>query len=320
VHTPTEDFPLKVAEPTAEWHLPDREQITASPKENLWQRLLAWVFLATGFAFYLFSRTTIDTEIAFTVATSQGVFLMSVSQGLLFYLYRKQSNHVEVGTGFRRLQSKVPPQADLPVRVEIVRSGTMTGRDKGYIWLEEGTWYFKGLQTAFRFNQQDVVPIEAWPRSIAPDPANEKPPHVLPMKSVSGPFVLKIDVINPYEDYAKRKKVKGFYREMYDWLTERPRGQIESLLPPTAVHPSLLNRGLSRFEGLAAAAFMVALDSAVLGSLPREGTTTNLGNFGILVAVFVTCMLSLSVRFAWLEFHDLIVRARLSRQPLNPEP
>jgi hypothetical protein len=311
-----DELPIKVAEPTAEWHLPDREGIP--PTESPWLRALAWLFLGTAFAFFLFVRRTTNTEVAYTIATSQALFVLATCQGVLAYLYRRKSNHIENGTGVRRLQSKVPPEADLPVRVEIVRDGSMTGKDLGFIWLNDGTWYFKGLQTAFRFNQQDVVPVEAWHRSIAPDPGKDRPPHILPMKSRNGQLVLRVEVVNPYEDYAKRKRVKGFYREMYDWLTERPRGCIESLLPPTHVHPDLVRRGIAKYEGLAAAAAMLLVDSAVLAGLPREGTATNLGNYGLLAAIFVTGLVFLTVRFAWHELRDVTVRARLSAPDPRP--
>lgn len=312
-----EQFPLKVAEPTAEWHLPDeRELITSGPKDGLWFRVLAAVFILTGFAFFLVSRSTVGSEITYTVSVSEAIFLIAISQALLVFFYRRQSNHVDVGSGFRRLKTKVPPTADLPVAIDIVREGCLTGRDSGYIWLEDGTWYFKGLQTAFRFNQHDVVPVEAWPRSIKPDPGADKPPRTIPMKSKSGDLTLRINVIDPYEDYAKRKRAKAFYRKMYDWLTERPRGAIESLLPPRAVHPSLKRRGFWQYEGLVAAVFMVTVDSAVIAGLPKGGFSTNLGNFGVLAALGMTVLVAMSIRLAWLEMRDSSVRARLLSKEL----
>jgi hypothetical protein len=307
----SDDFPLKVAVPTADWHVPDREQIRRGPADNLWQRSLAWIFLLTGFAFFLFVRAKVRGEVSITVAMTESLFLLGVSQALLIYLYRKATNHIEPGSGFRRLYTKVPPHADLPVQVEIVRAGSMTGRDRGYVWFEEGTWYFKGLQTAFRLNQQDVVPIEAWSRAIRPDPPRDKPPRLIPLKG--GHAFLRVDVLDPYEDYAKRKRVKGFYRELYDWLNERPRGALESLLPPTKVHPDLHRTDLARYEALVAAIVMVGLDTAVLAGLPRGGTSTNLGNYGLVAGLFVSVLLFLALRFAYHEFRDLTVRARLSR-------
>ena len=311
-----DEFPLKVAEPTAEWAMPpDRERVS-NAKESVWQRVVAWVFLASAVFFFVFARGTVRTEVTYVVSTSQALVLAALSQAVLIYLYRRLSSHIEKGSGFRRLQSKVPEKADLPVRVEIVREGCLTGCDEGFIWQEHGTWYFKGLQTAFRFNQQDVVPIEAWPRSIRPDPAQDKPPSVFPMKSKVGHLVLKIKVIDPYEDFAKRKRAKEFYREMLDWLCDRPRGEIESLLPPTTVHPSLRRRDAARFEGLAGAVLMVMVDTAILAGLPHDGLRTNLGTFGLLAAIAVTGLLFASVRLAWLELRDLTVRQRLADREL----
>ena len=314
----TDDFPLKVADPTAEWHVPEREQVAPRPTDNIWHRALAWLFLLTGFAFFTFVRRNVAPDVSYTVATSEALILIGISQLILVYVYRRIANHIDVGSGFRRLYTKVPPQADLPVQIEVVRDGSMTGKDRGYVWLSEGTWYFKGLQTAFRLNQQDVVPVEAWPRSIRPDPPRDKPPRVIPLKSKEGHVLLKVDVVDPYEDYAKRKKVKGFYRELYDWLCERPRGAIESLLPPIEVHPSLDRRDLARYEGLVAASVIAALDLAVLAGLPREGAATDRGNFGLLAAIFVTVLLFVALRFGYHEVRDLSVRSRLVRK--RPEP
>jgi hypothetical protein len=139
------------------------------------------------------------------------------------------------------------------------------------------------------------------------------------MKSKSGHLCIRISVIDPYEDYAKRKRAKQFYRDMFDWLTERPRGAIESLLPPRSVHPSLRKRGFWRYEGLVSAVGMVAVDSAVLAGLPREGLATNLGNFGILAGLVVTALIFMSVRLAWLEMRDVSVRSRLLARELLGE-
>ncbi len=311
---------MKVAEPTAQWHLPEeRELLTDAHREGLWQRILAWAFLVTGFAFFLVSRATVRTEVAYTVAVGEAIVLMAIGQALLVFMYRRLSNHVDAGTGFRRLRSKVPARADLPIAVEIVREGCMIGRDAGYMWQEDGTWYFKGLQTAFRFNQQDVVPIEAWGRKIAPDPAADKPPKTLPMKSKAGRLVLNIKVIDPHEDFAKRKRTKAFYRELFDWLNERPRGTIESLLPPRTVHPALRRRGFWRYEGLGAAFLLVSINTAIMASLPRESVQTNLGSFSMVAAIGVTALLFVSVRLAWLEFRDITVRERLAASELHEQ-
>ena len=313
----SEEFQFKVAEPTAEWVLPpERERLRPKSLENVWQRGLAWLFVLTGFAFFLVVRRTITEEVPFTVATTQALVLIGLAQLVLFYLYRRQSSHIEAGTGFRRLRSKVPDSADLPITVEVFREGSITGMDAGFMWQQDGTWYFKGIQTAFRFNQQDVVPIEAWPNRIKPDPSRDKPPCVIPMKSKSGHLVIKIKVIDPYEDFAKRKRAKQFYREIYDWLVERPRGAIESLLPPFAVHPALCRTDRWRYEGTVAAIVMVAIDSAVLAGLPHDGFRTNVGSFSLFAAMGVTALLFGSVRLAWLEVRDHSVRARLAAKEL----
>lgn len=303
-----DEFPLKVAEPTAEWRLPtdEAERIRRSPHENLWQRGLAWLFLVSGFVAFILSTRNITSEIGLAVSLAQAFVLMGISQAVLIYLYRRLSQYVDVGSGFRRLQTKVPEGVDLRVRVDIVRDGCLTGRDEGFMWLDDATWYFTGLQTSFRFNQGDVVPVEAWPRSIKPDPSHDTPPTLLPMKSVHGRLELRVHVINPHVDFAKRKRVRVFYRELYDWLVERPRGGIESLLPPLSLHPSLRRTDLARFEGLAAGLAMVLFSSGVLFGLERGGRVQ------AIAALLAFVMLVAAIRLAWLEYHDQSVRARLA--------
>lgn len=315
----SDDLPIKVAEPTAEWALAsESERLNSFGSESAVQRLLAWVFLLTGFGFYLFVRRVVHGELPYFVSTSEALVLLTISQAVLFYLYRRMSNDIDVGTGFRRLKTKVPEGVDLPVRIEVLRHGVLTGKDEGFVWLDEGTWYFKGLQTAFRFNQQDVVPIEAWPRTLAPDPGRDKPPSRIPMKSMAGRLELRLNVIDRHEDYAKRKRANAFYRQMYEWLTERPRGGIESLLPPLRVHPGLERRGLVRFEGLAAAFAMVVVDTAVLVGLPRGEVQSGPGSFGATAAVLVAALMAGSIWLAWLETRDLAVRSRLAQRENTP--
>ena len=314
-----DEFSLKVTDPTSEWHLPEdqSEFIRHSPFANVWLRAVSWVFLCAGLFAFTFVAKFVSADVSRFVAIGEALVLLVISESVLIFLYRKISTHVDVGTGYRRLRSKVPEDKQLPIRVDIYRYGSLTGRDEGFMWLQDGTWYFKGLQTTFRFNQQDVIPIEAWPRRIRPDPSRDKPPKTLPMKSKSGPLELVVQVIDPYEDFAKRKKAKQFYRELYNWLTERPHGIIESLLPPLTVHPSLRRSGLVMYEGVLAGLVLVGLNAAVLFRLPRQyPLSSNIGSFELLVAIVVGVLLFGAFRLAWLEYRDLAVRTRLLDQKL----
>ncbi len=315
-----DEFSLKVTDPTSEWHLPadQSEFIRHSPFANVWLRAVSWVFFGAGFFAFTFVAKFVSADVSQFVATSEALVLLVISESVLIFLYRKISTHVDVGTGYRRLRSKVPEEQPLPLRVEVYRHGSLTGRDEGFMWLQDGTWYFKGLQTAFRFNQQDVVPIEAWPRRIRPDPARDRPPRNIPMKSINGPLELVVQVIDPHEDYAKRKRAKTFYRELYNWLTERPHGSIESLLPPLAVHPSLRRTGLVKYEGMVAGIVLVGLNSAVLFRLSGQySLSSDVGSFELMVATVVGALLFGAFRLAWLEYRDLAVRARLLDQKLS---
>ena len=308
---------MEVAEPVADWNLPDDEAqyVRYSPWSNAWIRGVAWFFLITGFLAFGFLSRMIENDVSHFVAVTEALALVVISQTVLIYLYRKMSGFVDIGSGYRRLRSKVPEEATLPVRISIRRHGVLTGCDEGYMWQADGTWYFKGLQTAFRINQQDVVPIEAWPKRIKPDPEHDKPPKTLPLKSKHGKLELKVEVINSHEDFTKRKQARAFYREMFDWLTERPRGSIESLMPPLTVHPSLVRTGKSRIEGVIAGLVMVGINGAVLMRLPREDVpSTDAGSFNIIIALILIALLVSGFRLSWLEQRDQTVRRSLQDQ------
>ena len=122
-------------------------------------------------------------------------------------------------------------------------------------------------------------------------------------------------MINPHEDFAKRKRTKVFYRELYDWLYERPRGSIESLLPPLSVHPVLDRHGPMRYEGVVAGLVMVGLDSAVLTRLPHGlAPGSEAGSFSLAVGLVIGVMAFAGFRLAWLELRDLGVRSKLQER------
>lgn len=316
--TPLYDIEIKVAEPTAEWHVPPESGRIATPaREEIWLRGLSWFFMIVGLLFFATSRSLSGNQTILVVTIFQAIIIVGFSQLVLVYLYRRKSNFIDIGSGFSRLVSKVPDHADLLVNVEIYREGVLTGKDCGYIWLDNGTWFFKGISTAIRLNQQDVVPIEAWPRRIRPDPSNDRPASRFPLKSMSGRLEIRIKVVDPYEDFAKRKRAKQYYREMYDWLVERPRDGIESLLPPLAVHPCL-SQPASRFHsGVIAGLIMVGVDTAILAGLPRESMTSDLGSFSAFAALIVAGLTFSGLWLATNELHDSTVRANLQKKSVG---
>ncbi len=313
--TPLYDIEIKVAEPTAQWHIaPEAGRASTPSREERWLRILSWFFMVVGVLFFATSRSVTASQAMLVVTIFEAIIMVGFSQLVLVFLYRRKSNFIEIGSGFRRLSAKVPEHANLLVDVEVIREGVLTGKDTGYIWLDSGTWFFKGISTAFRLNQQDVVPIEAWPKRFKPDPANDKAPQRFPLNSLSGRLELRIKVVDPYEDFAKRKRAKEFYREMFDWLIERPWEGIESLLPPLAVHPGLTLPKSKFHGGVVAGLVMVGLDTAVLAGLPRAPIASDLGSLSALAAFIVAGLIFSGLWLATSELRDATVRASLQKK------
>lgn len=312
--TPLFDIDINVADPVADWHVPPESQnISSSSAEERWFRGLGWIFLCVGFSTFLISIKSVQDKNLLSVSLLQAILLVGMSQAVLIYLYRRKSNAIDVGTGLARVSAKVPENVDLLVDFEMYQQGTLIGKDRGYFWLESGTWFFKGMATAFRINQQDVVPIEAWPKKIRPDPDNDRAPTRFPLSPANAQRELRIRVVSPYEDYTKRRHAKEFYRQMYDWLVARPRDGIESLLPPRSVHPTMKAPLSLLHGGVVAGLLMFTADLAmVMGAVrtAKEGWVQ--GYLGVAVVAlcgFCAGSLWLSAR----ELHDGSIRLRLKK-------
>lgn len=302
-----------IADATADWHLPkdESELIQGVPAAFGMIRFVAWVFMVIGAVGFVMSARTKGSFQTTVVMMTEGMFLIGISQFVLIYLYRLKSAYINVGSGHRRLESKVPEESAL-VRIDVVRDRCLIGRDEGYMWLSDGTWFFKGLQTSFRINSSDTYSLDDRSQWAGLDPSGNKPVSRFPLKTHVGSLMLRVNMVDPYGDYKKRKHAAQFHKSIYQWLEERPKGSIESLLPPVRLHPEFKARGKSRYEGLVGAVVMVFLSSIAIFGMPKTGPFRDqLWWFAITCGVVLGVVLMGVMRFAGLELRDLTVRKNL---------
>ncbi|MBS1710058.1 MAG: hypothetical protein JSS65_15210, partial [Armatimonadetes bacterium] len=148
------------------------------------------------------------------------------------------------------------------VRYTMRREGVVTGADEGYIWLHDGTLFFKGLQSVWRLNRDDMPPVPMWPRRRRPRLQDGKPPTWLPMPHAGPDGDMLLTPIDPYEDNAARRRFATFFASLDDWLRSTPQGHIESLLPPSDLHPSL--EGPRGLEAIAAPYLLSVLNQCMI--------------------------------------------------------
>lgn len=306
-----------VAKPTATWRIPSNalERIEESSLETAWLRFFAWAFLIFGVLWYfVFAHNFQNPETSFTQHLE--VFLIMVSaQAALGFLYYRLSNRIDIGTGLKRLSTKVPETAACPVMLEIAQDGVVTGYDEGFLWLSDGTLFFKGLQTVFRVNAEDVPPVQEWPRKRRPNIDEGRPPRWIPIESETG-LVLRYKYIDPFEDHSARRRTGALDKAVALWLKERPHGSLETRLPPLHLHPSLRQLGPLRLEGLVAGIFMTVIDLVLLFSVRFSfGPDEALSVSNFLSAAAVALLLFLSVRLTVSQARDLAVRKRIALVP-----
>lgn len=309
--------------PMATWRVPSQisELVEHSPYETIYLRAFAWVMLlfAMGYDFIIARRWEVDLP---ALTSDIQVFtVVIVCQLCLVFLYTRLSNKIDLGPGLRRLRTKIPGEAAVPVLVDIIQADVVTGSDEGFIWIESGTLYFKGLQTVFRLNSVDVSPLGDWPRKIRPSIDRGIPPRYILFRYQNGTVQVRLKMIDPFMDHATRRKSHLFERGLVKWLAERPEGSLESLLPPLDLHDSLRHTSPFRLEGFFGGLLMVGIGALIL--LTARHGHNGLGLMPIVYATELSAGLIVSVlgaRFALSQWRDIKVRNRLAAnlpQPLE---
>ncbi|MCW5937934.1 MAG: hypothetical protein KIT11_11585 [Fimbriimonadaceae bacterium] len=299
--------------PAASWRVSQDvvDGARASLSDTLWFRAFAWFFFACGYVYYfLIARSYLGPE-ANLMAHLKAIGMISVSQLVLCHLYRRLLNRVEIGPGLRRLSTKVPSDKACPVAVEIRQDGAITGYDEGYMWLEDGTLFFKGLQTVFRLNREDVPPIGLWPKALRPVSVN-KMKDVIPVPMVDRDVKVWLKLIDPFEDYTARRRATAFRASLLEWFEERPKGWLESMLPPLELHPSLAAAENRRREGQVGAFLLAGLDLGLVFGTPWPANMDGLVPIGEVLTIATGLLLfGIALRLAWDEWSTAATRRSL---------
>lgn len=303
-----------VVRAVAEWRVPtsEAERADRSSLETLWLRVYAWFFLIAGlFYYFLIGREFRSPDVLF-FSQIEVMSMIALSQFALHFLYWRIANKIVLSFGLKRLKTKVPTESACPVCLEIFQSQVVTGYDEGYMWLNEGTLYYKGLQTVFRINSSDVVPVKQWRNSHRPNLDGGRLPRWIHLLGDTTPMQLHIKMIDPFEDHGTRRRTANFDRFLAKWLVDRPDGSLESKLPPSKLHPALRSIGKHRYEGLIAGLALIVIN-LLLVFTSRIGVIGNdLAGIGNLLPVAVgLVMLVLAVRMAWQNWHNIQVRLKL---------
>jgi hypothetical protein len=293
----------EIKNPVAHWRLAKpSERLVVNPADSFPYRLLAWAFILLAVILMLSGRRTGSSFFG-----DLKVFIvLALSQAVLIYLLTKSSNDVFLGTGLKRLKAKVPDETAVPAAVQILQDGSITGVDEGFIWFDGGTLHFKGLQSVWRLNREDIKDHKDWPARMRR--ANDRV-----VLAGSGPLKhLQIRLIDPFEDFHTRRRAAKFFVALSRWATERPEGQIESVLPPLDLHPGLERLGPLQNEGVISGLVLVVVNLILLAATHPDFSLVNVVALeSVIQFAVVLVLLYLSVRFAWQQILDRRVRRGL---------
>jgi len=293
----TDETPLK---PTSYWRLSSRveEHLLSNRQETAWLRVVFWLILGISASYViLFLRREDLTEDVVWILHLKGYVLILLMHAALLFTYRRSNDHLHIGPGLKKLKTKIPNESAVPVRITILQHKAITGVDEGYLWIEDGTIFYKGIQTAFRLNWEDIPPMGLWSRKDRPNLAANRMPTILPIPFENRDLKVKYEILDSHEDFGTRKRAATFYNSLVTWLRERPNSSLESLLPPTEIHPGFKMEGRAMFEPVYATGIMAALDLILILSM-NFGVSFrgSAAGFAVLATLILATVFILSVR------------------------
>lgn len=304
--------------PVATWRVPSalREKPLSNGTDALWQRALLWVFLSIGVAYLVAARTNpTDGSIGMHL---KALAIVAITQICLFIIYRRFSTHLESAWAFRGLRKRVPVTDAVPVEIELFQDQTLTGSDRGFVWFEGNTLYFKGVQTAFHLSRIDVAPLSLWPKRFHPKANQLTPPRWIHIPIGFSNFLdLKVVPIDPFEDHDARRRALLFDKQVVAWINDSPTEGSDTLLPPTALHPGLSVEKAAR-RGILAGATLVFLNVAIVTLELIPFANPHQGWLRALSIATSLALLGFSLRLGILENRDFQNRVRVTLRDSNP--
>lgn len=308
--------------PTSSWRgfSPEGETLPEDPFETLWQRVAAWFFLLLGVGYFFGIARWFTNAEDIMFGYMKSFILISVSWGVLLFLYRRRFNTIEREHKIARTEAPEPPVGEdwIPCRVQagIYQEGVMTGEDDGFIWIHDGTLFFRGFHMAFRLNREDVPPLELWPRSNRPGLSDLRLPKAIPITIDGRQIGLSIKYFDPYRDFETRRCAMHFQKQFVLWLKDRPEGCLESLLPPVSLHPKLAKDGFVLRESILAAAVLSLVGSMlVVGTMPGLGPVDFGWTMRAMCFAISLVLAGLALNQAMNHLNGLNVRRRLASTP-----
>lgn len=294
--------------PIANWRLAKpSERLIVNPADSFPFRVAAWLFLILAAIIMISGQRTGSSFFG----DLKVFIILAVSQAVLIYLLTKSSNDIFLGTGLKRLKAKVPVEEACPASIRVLQEGSVTGADEGFIWLEEGTLHFKGLQSVWRLNAADLKKYADWPRRHR----TRRVPDRIVLEDARRAVWIEISLIDPFEDFHTRRRASRFHTGLANWAQNRPSGSLESVLPPLDLHPGLERTGPLRQEGLISGIILLAVNLVLLvSSRPDFLFQDIVGLESVVQFLIVLALFFFSVRFTFQQLLD----GRIRRQLLAP--
>ncbi len=312
-----------IERPAASWRPTPHasERMGTAYTEAVWQRAIAWFFWVSGMTYlFLIARPTAlsgyaGAPEAAMMAHIKALMMAGAGQVALLLLYGRLRDNIDIGPGIVRVQARVPDPHACRCRLRVLKDGVVTGMDEGFLWLDDGTLYFKGLQTAFRLNPDDLLPVSKWKKNdrILADPTIATDLTRLALAEPGRQ--LEVHYVEPFDDHEARRRISDFRRALHAWLREPVPSSLESLLPPRGVHPSLLAVGLFRYEAVFAGGLMIAT-SIVTFLITPQGPSLNPGMAALsaIVDIASVVLVAIGIKLAWSQWRANVVRSRIAQQ------
>jgi len=306
------------ARPTSFWRLSSRveDHLLQSHSETLFIRAIFWVLLAVSTTYILtFLRRFDLTDDVVWIIHIKGYFVATIMNIALFYIYNRKLNHLYLGPGLKALKHKLPNDTAVPVRLTILQQKAATGIDEGYMWIDEGALLYKGRQTTFRLNREDVPALSLWSKKDRPNPGTNRMPEIIPIPYDDRQLKIHFKVLDSHEDFATRRQAANFYNSTLNWLKKPPENSFESLLPPVDLHPGFRTNLPQSREPLFAGAVLTIINLTIVLAMNLgvsfRGTAVS---FGIMCTILHLILLFFSVKLLLKARNTVRVRTDLEKK------
>jgi hypothetical protein len=314
---PTDQSEEPTGLPVADWMLPgpEFEKPVGADFSTTWMKVGAGAFFVIGVAYLMMVARVSDSPDAVLATHFKATLILLVSQGVLAWLVRRSSTTIGYDTGLGLLQKKIPNDMAMPVRFDILRGGTLFGSDEGFAWIENDTFWFRGLNSAFHVPRHEIPPIALWPKRLRPKFASPGASRAIPVPEHEDESVFVVTPIDPFEDYGARRRANKWDHLLLRWMRDVPESTDgTALLPPLSLHPALQSRGSRLYFGVILSATLLLANLALVVTTPFNSARMVASPItGFIVAAGQTLCLLIWGRMLHQEWRDARNRDQFSR-------